>query len=78
MVFEVFQPKTLNAEPLNLGKREIKELMLGKKMKVVLIIDEASLIRLGVFPIFILDFWMNLPVLSHDRNCVLQYAALLK
>jgi type II secretory pathway predicted ATPase ExeA len=30
-------------------KKEIKELVLGKKMKVVLIIDEASLIRLDVF-----------------------------
>ena len=30
-------------------KREIKDLVLGKKMKVVLIIDEASLIRLDVF-----------------------------
>ena len=30
-------------------KREIQELVLGKKMKAVLIIDEASLIRLNVF-----------------------------
>ncbi len=30
-------------------KREIKELVLGKKIKVALIIDEASLIRLDVF-----------------------------
>lgn len=30
-------------------KREIQELVLGKKMKVVLIIDEASLIRMDVF-----------------------------
>jgi len=33
-------------------KREIQELVLGKKMKVVLIIDEASLIRLNVFTEF--------------------------
>ena len=30
-------------------KREIQELVLGKKMKAVLIIDEASLIRMDVF-----------------------------
>jgi len=30
-------------------KREIKELVLGKKMKVALVIDEASLLRLDVF-----------------------------
>jgi general secretion pathway protein A len=30
-------------------KREIQELVVGKKIKVVLIIDEASLIRLNVF-----------------------------
>jgi general secretion pathway protein A len=30
-------------------KKEIKDLVLGKKMKVVFIIDEASLIRLDVF-----------------------------
>jgi len=30
-------------------RREIQELILGKKMKVALIIDEASLIRLDVF-----------------------------
>jgi type II secretory pathway predicted ATPase ExeA len=30
-------------------KREIQELVVGKKMKVVLIIDEASLIRMDVF-----------------------------
>jgi type II secretory pathway predicted ATPase ExeA len=33
-------------------KREIQELVIGKKMKVALIIDEASLIRLDVFSEF--------------------------
>jgi type II secretory pathway predicted ATPase ExeA len=43
---------TSRAVMTNLIKREIKELVLGKKMKVALIIDEASLIRLDVFAEF--------------------------
>lgn len=34
---------------IRLIKKEIKELVLGKKLKVVLIVDEASLMRLEVF-----------------------------
>jgi len=40
---------TSRAVLTRLIRREIKELVLGKKMKVALIIDEASLIRLNVF-----------------------------
>jgi len=43
---------TSRAIMTRLIKREIKELVLGKKMKVALIIDEASLIRLDVFAEF--------------------------
>ena len=37
------------ANRTKLIKREIQELVLGKKMKVALVIDEASLLRLDVF-----------------------------
>lgn len=40
---------TSRAVMTRLIKKEIQELVLGKKMKVILIIDEASLIRLDVF-----------------------------
>jgi len=40
---------TSKAVMTRLIKKEIQELVLGKKMKVALIIDEASLIRLDVF-----------------------------
>jgi general secretion pathway protein A len=40
---------TSRAVMTKLIKKEIQELVLGKKMKVALIIDEASLIRLDVF-----------------------------
>lgn len=40
---------TSKAVMTGLIKKEIQELVLGKKMKVALIIDEASLIRLDVF-----------------------------
>ena len=40
---------TSRANLTKLIKREIQELVLGKKMKVALIIDEASLLRLDVF-----------------------------
>lgn len=40
---------TSRALMTRLIKKEIKELVLGKKLKVVLIVDEASLMRLDVF-----------------------------
>jgi general secretion pathway protein A len=40
---------TSRAVMIRLIKREIKELVHGKKLKVVLVIDEASLMRLDVF-----------------------------
>ena len=40
---------TSKAAMTKLIKKEIQELVLGKKMKVALVIDEASLIRLDVF-----------------------------
>ncbi|MFC1833616.1 ExeA family protein [Thermodesulfobacteriota bacterium] len=40
---------TSRAVMIGLIKKEVKELVLGKKLKVVLIIDEASLMRLEVF-----------------------------
>jgi len=40
---------TSRAVMIRLIKKEIKELVLGKKLKVVLIVDEASLMRLEVF-----------------------------
>src|SRR3972149_5960043 len=40
---------TSRAMLTKLIKREIQELVLGKKMKVALVIDEASLLRLDVF-----------------------------
>lgn len=43
---------TSRAAMIRIIKREIQELVLGKKMKVALIIDEASLIRLDVFAEF--------------------------
>jgi type II secretory pathway predicted ATPase ExeA len=43
---------TSRATMTRLIKREIQELVVGKKMKVALIIDEASLIRLDVFAEF--------------------------
>ena len=42
-------PSPSKAAMTRLIKREIQELVLGKKMKVALVIDEASLIRLDVF-----------------------------
>jgi len=40
---------TSRAVMIRLIKKEIKELVLGKKLKVILIVDEASLMRLEVF-----------------------------
>jgi len=40
---------TSRAVMIRLIKKEIKELVLGKKLRVVLIVDEASLMRLDVF-----------------------------
>jgi type II secretory pathway predicted ATPase ExeA len=40
---------TSRAVMIRLIKKEIQELVLGKKLKVVLIVDEASLMRLEVF-----------------------------
>ena len=40
---------TSRAVMIRLIKKEIKEIVLGKKLKVVLIVDEASLMRLEVF-----------------------------
>ncbi len=40
---------TSRAVMIRLIKKEIQELVLGKKLKVVLIVDEASLMRLDVF-----------------------------
>jgi len=40
---------TSRAVMIRLIKKEIKELVMGKKLKVVLIVDEASLMRLDVF-----------------------------
>ena len=40
---------TSRAVMIRLIQKEIKELVLGKKLKVVLIVDEASLMRLEVF-----------------------------
>lgn len=40
---------TSRAVVIRLIKKEIKELVMGKKLKVVLIVDEASLMRLDVF-----------------------------
>ena len=40
---------TSRAIMIRLIKKEIQELVLGKKLKVVLIVDEASLMRLDVF-----------------------------
>jgi len=40
---------TSRAAMIKLIKREIRELVMGKKLKVVLLVDEASLMRLEVF-----------------------------
>ncbi|MBC8457950.1 MAG: AAA family ATPase [Deltaproteobacteria bacterium] len=48
--FGIDMASTSRAVMTRLIKREIQEIVLGKKMKIALIIDEASLIRLDVFP----------------------------